>query len=286
MTGNEQAVLVFLEDLAGRLASGNIDLPPCPQIALRVREILGQEDTTAEKVARLALLDPVLAGRIFKLANSAMFSRSAGATSDIKTAIGRIGFDMVKTLAFEVALDQTFELGAGSRLVGLSRSIRGHSRQVAVLAYLIAKRYAPGVKAGDAMLAGLLHEVGKLYIVGQADAYPALFSDPSRLEQLLDDWHAGIGHAILDAWELPEAIVTAVGEQDAVDNAPFGAVTVTVVLAAASDLSPLCTGVSEQDKEAALCRPAVQRLNLDDTMVRPLIDQTKALSASVASLLN
>lgn len=286
MTGNQQAVLAFLEDLAGRLASGKIDLPPCPQIALRVREVLGREDTTADKVARLALLDPVLAGRIFKLANSAMFSRSAGATSDIKTAIGRIGFDMVKTLAFEVALDQTFELGARSPLADLSRSIRGHSRQMAVLCYLLAKRCAPGVRADEAMLAGLLHEVGKLYIVAQADAYPELFSDPDRLELLLDDWHAGIGHAIVDAWELPEAIVSAVGEQDAADSVPLGAVNVTVVLAAASDLSPLCNGGSDQDREAVLERPAAQRLNLDETTARVVIDQTRALSASVASLLN
>jgi HD-like signal output (HDOD) protein len=281
----QNTTLSFLEDLAKRLEKGTLDLPPCPQIALKIRELLARDDVSASQVANFALMDPVLTARIFKLANSAAFSRSATPTTELKSAIGRVGFDMVKSLAFEIALDSAFKLDARSGLGGLSNAIRIHSRQVAVLAYFLAKRCASALKADEPMLGGLLHEVGKLYILGRADAYPALFADPDTLDQLLEEWHAAIGHAIVEAWALPEAVVQAISEQEVADVVRYGTISVSEVLSAAILLSRVPAVDSEEHIDALVHLPAFTRLKLDAVTCRVLSSKSREMADSVATVL-
>ena len=285
MAETRQTPLDFLEDLSLRLAEGKLDLPPCPQVALRIQHLLANEDVSPGELAQASLLDPILTGRIISVANSAMFSRSAPPTTDIRTAIGRIGFDMVKTLAFEVALDNAFELKSSSGLRDLNRAIRTHSRRVGVVAHLLAKRYAPAGHEYEAMLAGLLHEIGKLYILARADSFPDLFGDPLALAGLLGDWHAALGHAILDTWGLPESVVTAVGEQDGVGAAPSGHSMIPAVLRAAILISALCDMGPDAVAEPLASHPALRFLTLDEAAARALVKQSCSLAKTVGALI-
>lgn len=285
MAEQRQTPLSFIQDLSFRLAKGDLDLPPCPQIALRIQGLLESEDASPGELAQIALLDPILTGRIISVANSAMFSRSAPPTTDIRAAIGRIGFDMVKTLAFEVALDKAFDLKGSSGLRELNRAIRSHSRQVGILAHLLAKRHLPSVPEYEAMLAGLLHEVGKLYILARADSFPDLFGDPTVLVGLLEDWHSALGHAILGAWGLPESVVIAVGEQDGVDSVPKGQPMIAVVLRAAIVLNGLCEACPEAADQPLTSLPALRFLNLDEAGLRSLVKHSCGLARSVGALI-
>lgn len=285
MAYDQDTVLAFLEDLAKRLEKGTLELPPCPQVALKIRALLGRDDVSAAQVANLALLDPVLTARILKLANSAAFSRSTARTTDVKIAVGRLGFDLVKNLAFELALEKTFKLEAGSGLGELNEAIRTDSRHVAVLAHLLAQCCAHAVKADESMLAGLLHEIGKLYILARADTYPALFADAETLGQHLNDWHPGIGHAIAEAWELPEAIIQAINEQDTADLVRYGPITVSEVLSVACVLSRVPQVDSDEQFEALVRLPAFSRLHLNASTCRLLHDKAQQMADSVAAVL-
>lgn len=50
---------------------------------------------------------------------------------------------------------------------------------------------------------GQPHAIGKLYILGRADAHPERFDEPGALAHVMRDWHASIGRAILEAWRFP-----------------------------------------------------------------------------------
>jgi HD-like signal output (HDOD) protein len=214
-----------------------------------------------------------------------MFSRSLHPTADIRTAIARIGFDMVKNLAFEVALDKAFDFKGGSGSRELNRSIRNNSRQVGALAHFLAKRYLPSVQADEAMLAGLLHEVGKLYIVARADGFTDLFGDPLTLSDLLRDWHAALGHAILDAWGLPASVVTAVGEQDGVEALPKDSPLLTIVLRAAIALSQPCQASANGEAQPIAHLPALRFLDLDEASARSIVRWGCSLAKSFGALL-
>jgi HD-like signal output (HDOD) protein len=284
MNMQAQTPMDFVEDLSRRLSRGDLDLPSCPQVALRIRDLLKNEDLSPGELAKVSLLDPILTGRIISVANSAMFSRSLHPTTEIRAAIARIGFDMVRNLAFEVALDKAFDFNGSSGSRELIRSIRTNSRQVGALAHFVAKRYLPAVHADEAMLAGLLHEVGKLYILARADDFPALFGDPLTLLELLHDWHASLGHAILDAWGLPASVVTAVGEQDGAEAVPEDAPLLMIVLRAAIALNRPCQAGADGEVELVSHLPALRFLDLDEASARGIVKQACSLATSFGAL--
>jgi len=66
----------------------------------------------------------------------------------------------------------------------------------------------------EAMLAGLLHGIGKLYIVTRAERHPLLFMHAQTMHDMIRDWHAAIGKAILENWEFSDAMAEAISVQD------------------------------------------------------------------------
>jgi len=84
---------------------------------------------------------------------------------------------------------------------------------VAALCYSVASR-VPSVNADEAMLAGLLHNLGKIYILSRATRHEGLFNDTATLEQIIRDWHANIGKAIVENWGFPQNIADAIAEHE------------------------------------------------------------------------
>ena len=102
---------------------------------------------------------------------------------------------------------------------------------VAALADSIASRCQ--LNADESMLAGLLHNVGKLYILARANRHGGLFSEPAALNQVMRDWHANVGKAIVENWGFPEHIAEAIGEHENIDRSS-GQADVTDVLTVAA----------------------------------------------------
>ena len=105
----------------------------------------------------------------------------------------------------------------------------------------------------QALLTGLLHVLGRLYIIMRSkDAARA--DATARCAQIIDGWHASIGKAILESWGLPEELQHAVEHQDQLDAAQDGDVSLTDVLIAAKLLAK---GETDGAKYPALRRVGV-----------------------------
>src|SRR5687767_6517501 len=182
----------FIAELAQEVSSGKVELPSFPDVAVRVRKALGDEHVSNEQIARVVGSEAGLAARVFTLANSAALNRSGRSVSDLKAAVNRIGHNNVRTAAVSFAIAQ---LRRASELKHISKELEAlwqEATTVASLAYAVASRTS--VNADEAMLAGLLHNVGKIYILARAQKHP-FFKEPETLQQLLRDWHANVGKA-------------------------------------------------------------------------------------------
>jgi HD-like signal output (HDOD) protein len=204
---------VFIQNLAAELSSGKVDLPSFPEVAVRVRKVLADDNTTTENVVRIVGSEPALAARLLKMANSAAFSRGGKPVTDLRTAINRMGYNMVRSAAMSFAIAQVRHADALKQIEPYLDDLWKQSTHVAALAYVLAKRYTP-LNADEALLAGLLHAIGKLYILTRIVQHPTLFEDQTSLQTLLRDWHASIGKAVLENWEMPEEVVQAINDQD------------------------------------------------------------------------
>ena len=80
---------------------------------------------------------------------------------------------------------------------------------VASLCFVVARRVGR-VNADTAMLTGLVHGVGKLYILTRSTRHPALFADQEMYQHIVNDWHSSIAKVLLENWHMADEIIVAV----------------------------------------------------------------------------
>ncbi len=208
----------FVQTLANELSHGRIDLPSYPDVAIRVRHVLEDENVTNDRVARVVSSDAGLATRVLAMSNSAALSRDGRPITDLKMAVTRIGHLNVRSAALAYALGQIRSATRNEAIRSELADLWGKSTLVAALTRVLAIRFH-AANPDEAQLAGLLHNIGRVYILARADRHSDLFDLPGEREELMRHWHAHIGKAIAQNWGLPETVSDAIGEQDAFDRA-------------------------------------------------------------------
>jgi HD-like signal output (HDOD) protein len=235
MSADKEA-FAFVQELAVELSSGKVDLPSFPDIALRVRKVLADENVSQEKIVLVVGSEPALAARLLQIANSAALNFSGKAVTELRTAIARMGFNMVRSAAIAFAMSQLKKVDA---LKGLEKPLDhlwNRSCAVAALCHVIARRFS-SVNADTALLAGLLHGIGRLYILTRASKHQKLFANEPVYHTIVRDWHASIAKALLENWEMSDEIVQAVSEFEVLDREHRGAPDLTDVLTVANLLA-------------------------------------------------
>jgi HD-like signal output (HDOD) protein len=213
----DDVAFAFVQELAAELSSGKVDLPSFPEIAVRVRQVLSDDAVSPDKVVRVIGSEPALAARLLQIANSAALNFSGRAVTELRTAVARMGFNMVRSAAIAFAMSQLRKVDS---LKGLEKQLEvlwKRSATVAALSHVIARRFS-NVNPDMALLAGLLHGVGHLYILTRASKHPKLFANESAYQAIERDWHSSIAKALLENWEMAEEIVLAVSEYEDVSR--------------------------------------------------------------------
>jgi HD-like signal output (HDOD) protein len=153
---------------------------------------------------------------------------------------------------------------------------------VAALAYAVASR-ATKINADECMLAGLLHNVGKIYILARANRHDTLFKDSAALAQIMRDWHSNVGKAIVENWGFPEHISDAVADHENIDRTA-GLPDVTDVLTVAVMMS----GFAGHEADLELNMQGVKafwRLELDNDKCVHIMADCKDEIAALRSAL-
>jgi len=260
-----------------------VDLPSFPEIAVRVRRVLSDPDSSVDQVVRVVGSEPALGARLLKMSNSASLNRSGKTVTDLRTAINRMGYNMVRSAAMAFAMAQ---IRASNKLVGLAHYLTDlwqSSTRVAAFAFVLA-RSCTKINPDEAMLTGMMHGIGKLYVLTRAIDHPELFADVATLNEIIDDWHASIGKSILENWEFADFMSQAVGDQNDLERDEDGPADLRDVIAIAVIMASFTEDLSAL--EVALNGlPAVLRLGLDATkslaIARDSAAEIKALSQAL-----
>lgn len=274
MSTTSDPAFEFVKRLGEELASNDFDLPPFPDTALRVQEALNDPNVSIEILSGIVLSEPALTARLMRMANSAMMRRGPLEITDIKTAISRVGLDMVQNAAISLAANEAFQAPGGSLLREHLDRIRKHSIKVCALAYILAKKVKNSGKPDEAMLAGLLHAIGKFYILTRADDFPQLFANEEALESLLNEWHAGVGRAIIESWGFPEQIAEAVDECELVNRERFGQPDITDIVIVANLLAKADEEQATEHTELDQV-PSLLRMKIDGETLRNFMQESE-----------
>jgi HD-like signal output (HDOD) protein len=260
----------FVRSLAAELSAGRVDLPSFPEIVIRVRRVLSNPNTTLDQVVRVVGSEPALAARLLRIANSASLNTSGRPITDLRTAINRMGYNMVRSASMSFAMSQIRSNAKLTSVKDYLDRLWEHSTLVAAFSFVIA-RTSTKINADEAMLTGMMHGIGKLYVLTRSADHPELFSDPDALNQIVEQWHAEIGKAILENWEFSGAVVQAVADQNDLDRtevefADLSDVVAIAILMAAFSQDPNGLQVALQEL------PAAARLGLIAARVEVILE--------------
>ena len=228
--------LSTIEHLNAELQAGNVRLPSFPDIVARIQRVLEDPRAAPGQIARVAGADAALAARILSLANSAFLNPSGKDITDMQQAVTRLGHQLVRCTAVSFALQQ-MKFGEGDAM--LRRRLRDMWRigtLVASIAYVLAKE-TRAANPDEALVAGLMHNVGQLYIA--VNAGDGADRTDEAWSAAVHAWHPRLARAILLQWKLPSAIIEAVAHQNNMNAETDTPADLTDVLVTATALVPL-----------------------------------------------
>ncbi len=274
----------FFRELCNELGKDCIHLPTLPDVALRIKKVLSDPDCSTDKVCRVISAEPVVTASLIKLANSAAFAPSHQPVTALKSAITRVGYEVARNTAVSIAIKNTFNPDKAKNLRLHLKQLWKHSLKVAAIAYVLPNKPSH-ITPDEAMLAGLVHDIGKFYILMRADSNPALFENKERLDQLTILWHAGIGKIILETWGFTEDIIKATDEHEIIDQKSTRAANLTDVVVASNLLSHIGTKSRYSDIDYSTL-PSFQRLGLDAEHIATIMTRSKAQINSMIQALS
>ena len=190
-----------------------LTLPTLPEVAERVRQSLNKPNTTAGQLAKLLNTDPALSAKLLQVANSPLY-RGRDTIESTQSAVARLGNNIVRELVSSFAMQQLFNKRRGNDGArALLKQAWAHSVRVAAISQVLAKRYT-SLNPEHAMLAGLMHDIGKLPIIARAGRTPELLQDTPTLLQIATTLHTELGKVILESWNFPATLVAVAAEHE------------------------------------------------------------------------
>jgi HD-like signal output (HDOD) protein len=276
-------VFSFVKGLAAELSQGQVELPSVPDIVVRLQQTLSDENVTNDVVVRVIGSEPMLAGKLLTMANSVALNTSGRKIADLPTAVARVGFNIVRSAALSFALDQLRKASEYRHLEHQLDALWKNSVQIAAMCHVIARRFS-SLNGDTALLAGLMHNVGRIYILTRASKYPTLTADPLTFNSIVRDWHANVAKALLENWKVADEIVDAVAGYEDLDREARGPVTLTDVLSLAMLLERNRDGSEMSVPDEGLMK-ALKRMQLQVRDCHAVLDESAEEIAALKSAL-
>jgi HD-like signal output (HDOD) protein len=281
--GAQSAAFRFVAMLAGEVSDGQVELPAYPDVVVRVKNALSRDDVTPAKIAQIAATEAGLAARLMTMANSAMLNTSGTPITELKSAVVRIGYNNVRTAAVSYAvsaLKQAEEL----KPIRKQLEVLWHEAIITSALAWATARIATGINADEAMLTGLVHNIGKVYILSRSQRMAGKTFSIADTVPIVRDWHANVGRAIVDSWKFAAHIAEAVGEHEDRERQARQA-DITDVLHIATRLYPSVLDPKIEVPGDLRNSLAYGRLGLDGNKVLFIIDESHEAIKTLTSAL-
>ncbi len=200
----------FFVDFCNYYRQGQLVLPGLPDVAVKLRMAM-QKDIGVSEAVKIVTLDPVVSSRLIQIVNSPLY-RTVNPISSCHDAIARLGLLTTRNLVTSISLQNLFN----SRNRSLSQRIHAvwkQSIQVSSISHTLAQ-LTGRVNPDEALLAGLVHNIGSLPIILFADQGVAVPFEQEHLDQTIEALVGPLGNAILESWGFPERLKKVPGHVD------------------------------------------------------------------------
>lgn len=205
----------FYQKLCKAVQTDQLTLPTLPEVALKIRQAVESEEKSAQQIAEILTQDASLAARLLQLANSPLY-RARAKIDNLQLAITRLGTRVVRDLVITLAMKQIFQASSDS-LDKQFRELWSTSVEVAAICRMLATRQK-SLDPEQALLAGLIHNIGALPILRLAEDDDELIDDPEMLEEITLAIQSKVGQVILEFWDFSDTFVEVIKHWDEFDR--------------------------------------------------------------------
>lgn len=202
--GTENALYTILVE---KIKQESLVLPTLPEVALRVREAADDPEINLGQMSEIISHDAALSMGMLKVANSAMLGRGIKVET-VNQAVTRIGLRQIKSIATAMALEQVFisenEIVSMYLKKSWSKTVDVASVAISLMTFYLKKHKHSPLMLETVTLAALIHSIGVLPILTEAESHPDVFANPTFLQQAIIKLSSSVGAEVTKAWGLSE----------------------------------------------------------------------------------
>ena len=262
----------IVEVIKAKLAAGTLSEQVFHGIALKLQQTLSRPDFSIQEVHRLLNADPGLASGVLRAANSAFYS-GLSKVSTIRDAIIRLGSKEVANLAM-LTSQQDLYRSEDLKYKAIMQTLWKHSFCCAVGSKWLAQKSGFGSQSQEAFLGGLLHDLGKLFLVKCMeelcrDKVLEVGNNVVVLREVVTSMHVEQGHRLMVQWQMPQLYcdIVAGHEQERWDQ---GNVLLAMVRLANLACRRLGIGLNKDHTVLLFASTEAQTLGLKETALAEL----------------
>ena len=248
---------------------GELSFPTSLDASRRVLKAVENPDIGMSALAKIVVAEPLLSAKVIRLANSVALNPSNMVVRDVRQAVVRVGMDPIKALAMVLIMDQLRHSQRHVATRELSNRLWERSVHVAALSYVLTKKLTR-LNADEVMFAGIVHDLGRFYLLSRAAEFPALLEDNVVLAETINDLAERTTERILGELNLPNSVVEAVLASRRFSGS-MPPTTMGDILFIAGAVSPRPDPFDELDARVVPLANSAVAVGLDQSMVSEII---------------
>ncbi len=190
----------FLQDYN----NGELNLPTLPKVAIKLRDAMESEDIGINDAVKIVQLDPVIATKLIQVANCPLYVAN-NPVRNCNDAVQRLGLNATRNLVVSVSMKQVFS-GKNKLIKNRLMSLWKESIRLSSLCFVLAKE-TKKVNPDEALLAGLVSNIGIVPFLLFADNFPTKYFDEKELDLAIPFIRGAMGSLILNKWDFPSDLV-------------------------------------------------------------------------------
>ncbi len=196
----------FIDEVERVITAGEVNLPVFNPTALRVQQELVKKEPDTRILEQLITGDQSLSSQVLRIANSS-FYRGLAKILTVKAAIIRLGMREIGRIALLSASQNHFR-STDPEINKVMKKLWQHSAGCAIASNWLAKRCKFADLGSQAFFAGLLHDVGKLFVLMVIEQVKrtnrTLAMTDALFLEAIDTLHTQQGYALMQKWHMPE----------------------------------------------------------------------------------
>lgn len=192
----------FIEKFSQHFKQGELETPSFPDAAFKIRKAI-EQDCGIDDLVKIVNMDPVISGKLIQVVNSPFYMLMNPITNCFE-AINRLGRKTTRDLVIIFSMKSLIK-SDNPVIKKLIQQTWLQSVKVSSISFILAK-LTKKADANEALLAGLLHNIGALPILNFADSLPEGSYQASDIELCINEVYGQIGTIVLEQWEFPESL--------------------------------------------------------------------------------